>query len=322
MKSGILGPSGLHELRRVPSGRERGPDAVLDTLLDVIGSLVDVCRDRGLDPAAVGAVVPGVVDDRGVGRLSVNIGWRDAPIAERLDALGLPVFVGHDVRAGGVAEGRFGAAAGFEPALFVPIGTGIAAALVSGGDVATGATFQAGELGQVLVPVPNVGRVADGSPLVALEDASSARSVAERFAAASGISVASVGADAVEAAVITRDPIAVAVWGEAIDRLAMVLASAIAVADPAVIVLGGGLSRAGASLLEPLGRALADYLPWRTVPPLTTARFADDAGFVGCAIEAWRSAGRDPEELAALLSTGEWQRTPTVADRVTPRGAP
>ena len=311
MKAGILGPNGLYELRRVPSERDRGPDAVLDILVSVVTRLLARCGALGIEAAGVGVVVPGIVDDRGVGRFSVTMGWRDLPIGDRLrESVALPVFVGHDVRAGAVAEAAFGAAADARTSLFLPIGTGISAAVIRDGVIITGDTFQAGELGQVLVAAPAVGAPDGVDPLVTLERTSSARGIAERYARAAGFPVDSIGAEAVAAALSDGDARAAAVWNEAIDRLAAVLASAVTVVDPGVVVLGGGLSRAGAALVDPLVAALQSYLPWRVSPRVTTATFADDAGFVGCAICAWQQAADlDIADLAAVLGSDGW-RTP------------
>ncbi len=309
MKAGILGPNGLYELRRVPSERERGPDAVLDILVGVVTRLLARCDELEVDPAGVGVVVPGIVDDGGVGRFSVTMGWRDLPIGDRLrGAVSMPVFVGHDVRAGAVAESAFGAAADERTSLFLPIGTGISAAIIRDGVIVAGDTFQAGELGQVLVAAPAVGARDGVEPLVTLEESSSARGIAERYARAAGIPFDSVGADVVAAALSRGDARAAAVWNEAIDRLAAVLASAVTVVDPGVVVLGGGLSRAGATLVDPLVAALQSYLPWRVSPRVTTATFADDAGFVGCAICAWhQAADLDIADLAAVLGSDGWR---------------
>ena len=73
---------------------------------------------------------------RGVGMFSVNLGWRDLPIRDAVGSLlGVPTVVGHDVRAGLLAETRLGAARGARHALFLPVGTGIAGALLLDGTV-------------------------------------------------------------------------------------------------------------------------------------------------------------------------------------------
>jgi glucokinase len=299
LKAGILGPAGLCVLRRLPSGREDGPEAVLDNVASTAASLVDECADLDLDVAGVGVALPGIVDDAGVGRLSVTMGWRDVPVRERLVAdLGRPVSVGHDVRTAGVAEATFGAAAGAGSALFVPIGTGLAAAVVVDGVIHPGATFRAGEIGQILV-----------APGTTLEAVASARAIAERYAATVGRDGAEIDASDVATLVSAGDPVAGGVWHAAVDALAQVLAAAVATLDIEVLVIGGGLGRAGATLTVPLRSAMAAQLPWRDLPRLVTARFAADAGFVGAAIEAWRcAAGRDVGELAGAIAAAPWDR--------------
>ena len=303
LKAGILGPAGLHVLRRVPSGRQLGPDAVLDNIATVAAALVDECAEQRLDVVGVGVAIPGIVDDSGIGRLSVTMGWRDVPVRQRLaERLDRPVKVGHDVRTGAVAEATFGAAAGAHSALFVPIGTGVAAAVVVDGVIRPGATFRAGEIGQIHV-----------APGRTLERIASARAIAERYAAATGQLASTVDASDVAALVRDGDPTATAVWAEAVDALATVLAGVVALLDVEVLVIGGGLGRAGDTLTTPLIAAMAAALPWRDLPRLVAARFAADAGFVGAALDAWRVAGRDVAELADAVNSTAWG----AADKVT-----
>jgi glucokinase len=306
LKAGILGPAGLHALRRVPSRRELGPDAVVDNIASVAAGLIDEAATLGLDVAGVGIAVPGIVDTDGVGRLSVTIGWRDLPVRGRLaERLDRPVFVGHDVRSGAVAEVTFGAAAGTRTAMFVPIGTGLAAALVVDGVIHPGATFRAGEIGQVHV-----------APGTTLEAVASARAIAERYATMAGRTPASVDASAVAALVRDGDGVAMAVWDVAIGALARVFSVAVALVDVEVLVVGGGLGRAGSTLLEPLAAAMAQELPWRELPRVVSARFGADAGFVGAALEAWREgAGRDVGELADAVQRAVWDGRDAVVRR-------
>ena len=96
--------------------------------------------------------MPGLVDDaRGVAVFSANLGWHDLDVVSPLEsALGIPMALGHDVRAGLLAEARWGAARGTDHAMFVPLGTGIAGALMVDGRVLH-ADGSAGELGHVVV---------------------------------------------------------------------------------------------------------------------------------------------------------------------------
>jgi glucokinase len=88
------------------------------------------------------------------------------------------------------------------------------------------------------------------------------------------------------------DTDALAVWDEAVDALAFVLAVTAAVAAPELIVIGGGLSGAGDALLAPLRRGVAARVtPPQRQPELCRAALGDQAGLLGAALLAWRQAG-------------------------------
>ncbi|MGW2548088.1 ROK family protein, partial [Kitasatospora sp. NPDC001574] len=107
MKGAVLD----HRMRPIdtvhrPTPRADGPASVLDAIADTLLALDRTATGRGLLVHHAGVVVPGIVDD-GLRRAvwSANLGWRDLPLAELLEErTGLPVTLGHDVRAGGVAE--------------------------------------------------------------------------------------------------------------------------------------------------------------------------------------------------------------------------
>lgn len=288
IKAGILAGREPVACRRVATGAGEGPDAVVERIVAVAAESRQEAARRGLSVAGAGVVVPGIVDEAaGVAHLAVNLGWRDVDLRGRLAAtLHCPVAVGHDVRAGARAEACWGAAAGYPSALFVPIGTGIAAAFVIDGEVYRGAAYQAGEIGQI-----SVGEVT-------LEAIASGQAIAGRYGAARGPGTSVTAADVVERAG-RGDAVAIAVWRDALTSLADVLAGAIAMVDPAVTVIGGGVARAGAALLAPLRAELAARLAWRPAPVVSAARFGDAAGWVGAAVLARTAAGLEIVESIA-----------------------
>lgn len=307
VKVGTLGPSGLHRLARVPTGRQRGAAAVLAEVAATARDHVADARQRGLEVIAVGVVVPGVVDEqRGVAIEAAAFDWSALDVRDELvRTLGLPVSFGHDVRAGGRAEARYGRARDVDTALFVPVGTGIAAALVVDGVIRGGPTHQAGEIGQFLVTDPDGGD-ADG---IALEDLASARAIEQRYRRLAAVPDDIVLDAAAVAQRIADDAIAAEVWSDAVEALGLVLAATIAAVDPEVVVIGGGLGAAGDVLLDPLRATLARQLRWRTVPTVVTSTFGPDAGFVGAALDAWDAAGADTADLADVLGGDSWVRT-------------
>jgi glucokinase len=296
MKAALIGPAPghepLHETRRATPRRD-GPDAVVEAVLDLTAGLRAHGLARyGAEPAAVGVVVPGIVDETaGVAGYAANLGWRDVPLRallrERLASAarpaGPPVAVGHDVRAGGLAEGRIGAGHGVDRFLFVPLGTGIAGAIGIDGRVEAGAHGSAGEIGHIVVrpggPVCGCGR------LGCLEALASAAAVGRAWAAACGDPDAT-AADAAKA-VASGDARAAAVWDEAVAALADGLVTALTLLDPRLVVVGGGLAEAGEQLFAPLRTAVRARVTFEHVPPIVPAALGDAAGCLGAGLLAW-----------------------------------
>jgi glucokinase len=288
IKCAIVDPNGQVRLSaRYATGRERGPDAVVTSLIDHAAQLVQRARAAGHTPVAVGVVVPGVVDEAaGVARWSANLGLRDVALRELMTSrLGLPTRIGHDVRAGALAEARLGAGRAAARMLFVAIGTGIAGGYVVDGRVDPGAHGAAGEIGHVAVrfgaQAPPCGCGARGCLESIASAAAIARTYAARQATGSGVDAAEVARRAA-----AGDADAAAVWQDAVSALADGLLAAIALYDPELVVLGGGLAEAGAALLEPLGAALANRRTFHQLPRLARAELGEGAGCLGAALLA------------------------------------
>jgi glucokinase len=231
------------------------------------------------DAEAIGLVVPGVVDDaNGIAVESENLGWSNVPFAALVrERCGLPTVLGHDVRAGALAETRIGAAAGMADVVYLSIGTGIAAGIVLGGHLHAGGGY-AGEIGHT--PTGHDDPCACGAR-GCLEAVASAAAIARRYTARTGRPAA--GAADVLAA---GDPDALAVWDEALEALAGALAWVASLLAPEVVVIGGGLSRAGAALFEPLSERVPRRLTFQRVPRLVPAALGERAGCVGAALLA------------------------------------
>ncbi|WP_125609837.1 ROK family protein [Specibacter cremeus] len=251
-----------------------------DTVTARIAELTAAYRAAHPDAAiaAVGVTVPGIVDEEtGTGVYSANLGWRDYPFRDRLTGLvGLPVAFGHDVAMAGEAEFRIGAAAGRTDVLVLVIGTGIAGAVLCDGRRVRGGGF-AGEIGHALVPAP------DGT-LAILESLASAGAIARRYTAATGTVVD--GAKAVLELARKNDGAAARVWREAVDALAFNVAQCVSMLGTETVVLGGGLSMAGAALFEPLAARVDELLTFHRRPQFVHAALGENAGLIGSALKA------------------------------------
>jgi glucokinase len=255
---------------------------------DPVGAIRSLCsrlRDEAVDPVALGVVTPGIVDEVvGVVTYAANLRLRDVPLKRLLGAdLGLPVAVGHDVRAAGVAEALAG---GLDDFLLLPLGTGIAAAVVVRGVPIAGATGAAGEVGHM--PVHPGGEPCSCGQRGCLEVYASAGGIARRYARLGGSS--DVDSRTI-AATVDTDPLARTVWDDATTALGTALATLTLVLDPASIVLGGGLAEAGDMFFEPVREALRGALAWRSPPPVLRSAFGVRAALIGAAVLARRAAG-------------------------------
>ena len=287
IKAASLDAAGLEYGRSErPTPRHLGPDVVVDTAISAIvelrAQLPEDARLRG-----VGVVVPGIVDaQEGIAVYAANLGWRDLPVRQIVaKAVDLPVVLDHDVRAAGLAELELGAARGLQEVILVALGTGIAAAVITRGQISAGATGRAGELGHLPV-FPQGERCACGQR-GCTENYASAAALSRRYSAAAGLS--DISAKEVISRAAAGDSVANGVCKDAVTALGRALVNYTLLMDPELILIGGGLAAAGAPLLDPLTREVQAGLTWRPAPMISTGRFGGDAGSRGAAILAWRA---------------------------------
>jgi len=287
IKAAILDSDGL-EYRRSeqPTPRHLGPDAVIATTIEAIVELRAELPE-GARLRAVGLVVPGIVDaEQGIAVYAANIGWQQLPLRQIVaEAVGLPVLLDHDVRAAGLAELELGAGRGLQEVLFVALGTGIAAAVITRGQVSAGATGRAGELGHL--PVFPEGEWCACGQRGCTETYASAAALSRRYSAASGIS--DVPAKDVISRAAAGDRLADEIFQDAITALGRALVNYILLMDPELILIGGGMAASRAAVLRPLTREVQAGLAWRRAPAISNGKFAGDAGRRGAGILAWRA---------------------------------
>jgi glucokinase len=257
--------------------------------------LGEVAPDARLD--AVGASTFGIPEPGGVTLAPAIDGWDclqlERELREALDCR--LVRVATDVKAAAAAEVRFGALAGYDPALYVNLGTGLAVALVVDGNVVLGANGAAGEIGYSLLDRADVGK----RDRVVLEE------VASGMGLAAG-ALRRLGERVTAAAVFEREA-AEPELRELVDELAVNLAyhlANLAIAlNPSRIAVGGGLVRSWPRIAPVVEEALA-AVPFP--PELVLGAFPYDAALVG-AVSLALDARADQLE-AVLTGPGREQR--------------
>ena len=295
--SGVIDEQGqvLHE-DQLPTPDPHGK-GVSTAIADAIAELVG--RHRRLHTVeAVGIGAAGFVDcDRSKVLFAPNIAWRDEPLRDHVaDRVDLPVVVENDASAAAWAEFRFGAGEDVDDLVLLTVGTGIGGGIVLDGALHRGAFGVAAEVGHLRV-VPGGERCGCGNRGCWEQYASGRALVREaRELIRSGSPLAGAladacggDADAVQGPMVTSlaqagDRASVELVAEAGRWLGEGMASLAAVLDPAVAVVGGGVSAAGDLLLDPMRAAFERELTGRGYRPLLEIRPAalgNTAGIVG-----------------------------------------
>ncbi|MDO5672092.1 MAG: ROK family protein [Actinomycetaceae bacterium] len=247
-------------------------------------------RNPGID--GFGVVVPGIVDEkRGVAIYAANIEMRNAHIAADIKNLtGIPTLLGHDGRAAGLAEKYMGAGKGANSFLMIPIGVGISMAACVDGNLLSGDTFSAGEIGHS--PIYPTGDLCRCGQYGCLEVYASTDGMARRYSFLKGHEL---GAHEIQDR-LGVDNIADEVWNTAVRALALGLVHLIMALDPSRIIVGGELASAGPLLLDPLHENLASLLQWRDPPEIVRAHLGSSATGWGTAILASMAASHTSHE--------------------------
>jgi glucokinase len=265
----------------------RGP--LLETTLDAVRGVWDD------DVEAVGVGVAGLVRwPEGIFAWGPHVEGTDVPLRELLEEeLDIPVVVDNDANTAAYGERVAGAARGFDQFLLITLGTGIGGAIVVDGSVYRGESF-AGEWGHMrhdpggrLCDCGKRGcweTVASGPALVRLAGEVIGLNPGGSLASRLGAGPFS-GRD-VTAAADAGDEVARGLVAEVGAELGRGLANLIAIFDPELVVVGGGLGSVGESLLGPARRIAAESLHGgnhRLLPPILVAGAGPRSGAVGAA---------------------------------------
>ena len=273
-----------------------GPLAVVDAMAAVVEELGGPGEAEGL-----GVGLPGVVDPaEGTVRHAPNLpGWMEpfgisAALSESLR--GLRVEIDNDVNVGVVAEQRLGAGRGFDDLLGVFVGTGVGGGLVLGGVLRRGASGAAGEIGHTVVRRGGrlcgcggrghleayAGRAsmerrareqeAKGRDTVLVEMAQAKRMTSGTFAKA----------------LAQKDPLAVELIEDAVAALGAAIASAVALMDIPLVVIGGGLAdRLGPPFVGRVEQAVErELFPVNPGLRVVPGELGDRGGAIGAAVVA------------------------------------
>jgi glucokinase len=286
--------------KRGTPAKEGGP-AILQAMTACVDEALETAGVPRDEVAAAGIGSPGPLDVKaGVILFSANLNVKNYPIGPELGAyLNRPVLVQNDVRVGGYGEFRLGAGRGFRDIIAAFVGTGIGGCIILGGEIVTGSTGNAGELGHMIVKAggPRCGCGAQGC----MESLASKTAIQRRVIKAIRRGIPSVlgermvrkggrlkSGDLAEA-VAAKDMVALKAVERAAHYLGIGLGGLVNVLGPEVVVIGGGVVNAlgdpWVDLVRTAARSQILTDPDGQIK-IVRASLGDDAGILGAALLA------------------------------------
>jgi glucokinase len=271
-----------------------------DQVEQIASCVLSVIASAGCKPEeveSVGVGIPGIASSSGEIIKCTNMGWHHVPFADVFKRFcDKPVFVDNDANVAALAESVAGVSAGTSSSVFITIGTGIGSGIIIDGKIWKGCHGIGGELGHVIFDL-------DGVPC-----SCGNHGCLERYCSATAIirmgreavkqhpdsmlmnladhNPSNLNAKMILDAARQEDPVAVEVYHKFIGYLAQAIASVVNLIDPEVIVLGGGVSKAGTFLLRPLIREFPRYVLFddQQLPEIKLAVLGSEAGIIGAAM--------------------------------------
>ena len=279
----------LHKWEIPTNTADSGSHILPDIAKAILGYLEENKIPRE-DIIGLGMGVPGPVSRKGVVNRCINLGWGVFNIHDALSQLtGFPVKAGNDANVAALGECWVGGGQGCENMVMATLGTGVGGGIVIDGKVLFGSHGSGGEIGHVILDknesIPcgcgNYGCVeqyCSATGIVRL-----AKRHLNRTKAPSCLrELEKLECKDVFAAGAKGDAVALEILEDVYDRLAEFLADVCNVVDPELVLIGGGVSKAGQPLIDGVSRHIGKYL-FHAIAPLNfaLATLGNDAGAYG-----------------------------------------
>lgn len=271
-----------------------GKNIVSDIALSLKSKLDELSEPKE-KLAAIGMGAPGFIDMKtGFIYHAVNIGWRDYPLKEELEkATGLSVTVDNDANIAAIGEMWRGAGEGEGNLLMVTLGTGVGGGIIVNGHIMHGTNGMAGEIGHI-TSIPDGGAPCNCGRTGCIETIASATGIS-RIAKEKAIKDTTsslykileqngdIQAKDVAEAAEKGDQVAIETLEEVTYHLGLVIANLANSINPGKIVIGGGVSKAGNTLMKRLQERFEHFALPRVAEgaELKVATLGNDAGVIG-----------------------------------------
>ena len=250
-----------------PTDCHQDKDKIIEKLVAAIHNIVKDSRIQWKKISGIGVAAPGLIDKKGTMLISPNFGWRDTPLREILKKeFHIPVFVDNNVNAMALAESEFGKGQGVKNFVFINVGMGIGAGVVINGELFHGESNCTGEIGHTTVDY-NGPKCSCGNK-GCLEVMASGPAIAKRAIKAikegeksliselANYDLNQVSAEIVATAANQGDKLGRNIMEKTGEYLGTGVANIINLFNPELVIVGGGVARAGDLIFKPLKKAV------------------------------------------------------------------
>ena len=264
-------------------------------------SLKDLISRAGLtedDIVSIGVGIPGIADAKTGDIIKcTNMNWHFLPFRTELQKwINKPVFIDNDANVAALAESVAGVSAGSSSSVFVTIGTGIGSGIIINGRIWNGAHGIGGELGHTIIRLDGdectcgnhgcLERYCSANALIRMAKENISSHSDSLILKNAGNDPEKINAKAVIDAAREKDPFAVEVFDYYTGCIAQALANVINFLDPEIIAIGGGVSKAGAFLLDSIRAKVGNFVLFNSLPmtKIELASLGSEAGIIGAAM--------------------------------------
>ena len=261
---------------------------IVEAITDIIAG-TDRSTVKGLGVAIAGLVTP----DTGVLLTSPNLlGWYGTPIKDIFEReLAFSVWVANDANLAALGERRFGAGRGADDLIYITVSTGVGGGIISGGRMLVGAKGFAAEVGHMTIdyegPLCNCGNtgclemLASGTAIARLAGERISRGEWSMITDLVSGDLSRVTAEVVESAARRGDAVAADIFHTAAVNLGIGVVNLMHLFNPEIIIIGGGVSKAGGMLFEPVRQVVAERAMRDIEVSIVPAALNDDPGLLG-----------------------------------------
>ncbi|WHX99313.1 ROK family glucokinase [Neobacillus sp. DY30] len=283
----------------IPTDNSNEGQNITTNITNAINQKLEELKEEKTILIGIGMGAPGPINyESGVVLNVVNLGWQDNfPLQESLHSLtGLPVAIENDANCAALGEMWNGAGKGAKDLVCVTLGTGVGGGVIANGNIVRGINGAAGEIGHITSipfggPLCNCGKtgcletIASATGIVRLAENELSKPEAKGELAVILTENGKVTAKDVFDSARNGDELAQKILDEVTFHLGFALANIANTLNPEMIVLGGGVSRAGDILLDSVKENFAKFTfsAAKDSTNLSLATLGNDAGAIGAA---------------------------------------